>query len=513
MPSTPPQPLAQLKQISKSFGPVRVLQNVDFTIHPHETHILAGENGAGKSTLIKILAGVHTDFTGEIRLAGTPVRPRGPRHANQLGIAVIHQELSLVPSLSIADNIFLGAWPTRAGFIQQRRQQQAARKTLAQLGLDLDVRQSAGDLPIAAQQLVEIAKALRLNAHILVLDEPTSALNAPDVEKLFTLLAQLKDRGTGLVYITHKMEEIVRIADRITVLRDGRLVESAPAADLPPNRLIRQMVGRDITEQFPRHATTPGDVRLRVDNLTVPGPRRTGPPTVDRASLHVRAGEILGLAGLQGSGNSALLLGLFGAFGRRAAGRVTLDGQPFAITSPTAAIQRGLALLTNDRKQTGLVLGMSVTANATLADLPNLCTLGWRRPRQERRATASLTDQLHLRAASLDMPVAQLSGGNQQKVALAKWLQTKPRVLLLDEPTRGVDVGAKREVYELINNWTQAGIAIILITSEMPELLSLSDRIAVMHRGRIAVTLDRADATADRVLAAAMGRPHAEVSA
>jgi len=493
--------------IDKSFGSVQVLFGVDLEIFAGEVHILAGENGAGKSTLIKVLAGVYPDFRGTIAIDGRPVRPGSPLEANALGVAVIHQELSLVPSMSVADNIFLGRPRTgKAGLIDEVAQRAEARRLLDQLGLDVDVRRNVEELPIGTQQLIEIAKALSYDARVLVMDEPTSALSAPEVERLFALIDALKRRQCGIVYITHKMEEIERIGERITVLRDGYLVGSAPAAELPTAELLRRMVGRDVDQQFPPRQVQTGAERLRVADFTVPGDARDARPRVDRVSFTVGAGEILGIGGLQGSGASELLGGLFGVYGRRTRGRVWLDGTPVHITRPRQAIDRGIALLTHDRKATGLVMSMSVVANATLADLRRLAPGGWRNPLREQEATERLGRSLNLRAASLEMDAGELSGGNQQKVALAKWVQIDPEILLLDEPTRGVDVGAKQDVYRLIREWTSRGIAIILITSEMPELLAMSDRILVMHRGQVTAELAREQATADRVLEAAMGK-------
>ncbi len=504
--SPPPEPLVQMRRISKWFGSVQVLYEVDFDILPGQVHVLAGENGAGKSTLIKILAGVYSDYTGTIRIGGRTVRPETPQAAAELGVAVIYQELSLVPTMSVADNIFLGRTPARFGWVSQHRMVEQARSVLGQLGLEIDVQRPVEEYPVGIQQQIEIAKALSHNARVLVMDEPTSALATPEVKRLFQVIEDLKHRGCGIVYITHKMEEIERLADRITALRDGRLVGSAPAAELPIARLIKWMVGREVHQQFPPYRSHIGAERLRVENFSVHGDGAGGRTAVDRVSLRVHAGEILGIGGLQGSGASELLHGLFDARRMHATGNVLLDGQPFRLGSPQHAIDQGMALLTNDRKATGLVLSMSVVANATLADLRRLALFGWRRPGRERQATESLARSLRLQAARLDMEVAALSGGNQQKVALAKWLQTNPRVLLLDEPTRGIDVGAKQEIYRLMQQWTSQGIAIILITSEMPELLAMSDRIVVMHRGRITAELNRQDATAERVLAAAMGQ-------
>ncbi|TWT86670.1 Ribose import ATP-binding protein RbsA [Pseudobythopirellula maris] len=505
MQATPPTdcPLLKVSGVSKSFGHVSVLRDVDFELAAGEAHILAGENGAGKSTLIKILAGVHTDYQGRLAIEGHEVRFRDPSEAVEHGVAVIHQELSLIGPMSIADNLFLGRPQTSCGFVRDGRQRELAREWLRELDIDADPSTPVEALAISTQQRLEIAKALSLDAKILVMDEPTSSLNAHEVEKLFKLIDELRAAGVGIIYISHKMDEIERIADRVTVLRDGRRVASAPASEAPAEKIIEWMVGREVEQQFSATARSPSEPRLEVSEFSVPSPSGPG-LAVDAVSLSVRRGEVVGVGGLQGSGASELLLGLFGATaGCR--GRVAVDGQPVEVRSPRQAIRQGLALLTADRKTSGLVLPMSITANTTLASLPAFSMAGWLRPRRELVAAERHSEALRLRAASLDMPVGALSGGNQQKVALAKWLETAPRVLLLDEPTRGVDVGAKREIYELIDRWAEAGMAILLISTEMPELLALSDRIVVLHRGRIITTLDRAEASAETVLAAAMG--------
>lgn len=498
-----PAVLVRMSGITKRFGRVTVLKDARLEVRSGEVHVVVGENGAGKSTLIKILAGVHTEFDGRIEIGGREVRPQTPLEANLLGIAVIHQELSLIGSMSIADNIFLGRTRTRAGWVTDVAQRDEAGHWVRQLGLDLDVRRPVEQFPIAAQQLIEIAKALSQNARVIIMDEPTSALNAPEVEKLFSLIGKLKQNGCGIIYITHKMEEIRRIADRITVLRDGQWIGTAPAGELPEPKLIQWMVGRELGEQFPRHMPHPGVERLRLDNFSVcPNGIK---PAVRDVSLSVRAGEILGIAGLQGSGASELFIGIFGGYGPGTRGRMHLDGIERRLVSPRQAIEAGVALLTNDRKASGLVLSLSITANATLAGLRKLSPFGWRHADREYAAAKQTTSALRLRAASLELEVGALSGGNQQKVAIAKWLQIHPKVLLLDEPTRGIDIGAKREIYQLMNEWTAQGIAILLITSELPELLTLSDRILVLHRGRVATELSRKEATPEIVLAAAMG--------
>ena len=491
--------MLEMQHIGKSFSGVRVLDEVRFDLQPGEVHILAGENGAGKSTLIKILAGVHAGFDGEIRLDDQPVRFKSPHDARSRGISVIYQELSLIRPMSVLDNLFLGRDLTR------RAQIERAGEICRQLGMDVDLNQSVGDYPLAVQQMIEIAKALACDARIIVMDEPTSALNDVEAERLFAVISELKKRGRSIVYITHRMEEIYRLADRITVLRDGKWIGTAAVSDLPRDELIRWMVGRELTGQFPPRSANLGDAQLTLHNFGVPHASGTPRWAVQDISFSVKAGEILGIAGLQGSGNSDLLLGLFGAFGSGVSGEVLLGGKKFTVASPRRSIRQGIALLTNDRKETGLIPDMSVCRNITLAALPHFIKCGWVNSGKERAASERLRASLGIRSHSLDQPAGSLSGGNQQKVVLAKWLETKPKVLLLDEPTRGVDVGAKHEIYELMNRWTAEGIAIVLITSEMPELLAMSDRIVVLHRGRVTAEFAREEATQDKILKAAMG--------
>ena len=499
-------PIVQMKKIGKKFGSVRVLQSIDFDIYPGEVHILAGENGAGKTTLIKILSGVHTDNEGEIIFEGERIKTSSPIEANDIGISVIYQELSLIPSMSVVDNLFLGRTKTRGGFVQRKVQHEMATQFLENAGVDVDVDEMVENLPISTRQFVEITRAISLDAKVIVMDEPSSALNAEDAEKLFSLVDSLKAQGRGIVYITHRMEEITRLADRITVLRDGKYVGSALAKDLPVPKLINMMVGREINHQIERQTVVFGEDVLKVDNITVNGRDGSRNKLVDNVSLSVRSGEILGIAGLQGSGASELLMGIFGGFGAGAAEKITLNGEEISIKSPLDSISHGIALLTNDRKRTGLVSPMSITENVCLADLKNLTTYGWRNEKNEKQVAQQQGKTLHFRGVpSYESEVKNLSGGNQQKVVIAKWLQIKPKVLLLDEPTRGIDVGAKQEVYALMNKLTEAGMAILLITSEMPELLALSDRIIVMHRGKATAEYSQSDATAEKVLEACMG--------
>lgn len=505
-PSTP-IPSVEMRGIRKSFGAVEVLHGVDFCVLPGEVHVLAGENGAGKSSLIKILAGVYADFSGELRVNGSPRRFSHPSQAVEAGVSTIHQELSLVPTMSIADNLFLGrermgSW----GLTDFRSQEMAAARILAETALDADPDDLVSGLPISGQQVLEIARALARDATVVVFDEPTSALNEMEAEALFARIVRLKERGCGVVYITHKMDEIYQLADRITVLRDGAVVGTEAADDLSPDELVRWMVGRDLTETAHTRVHTSAVPALEVDDLRVDHPRIKGQRVVDGLTFRLGRGEILGLAGLQGSGKSAVLHALFGALGERASGRVRLEGSPFPLESPGQSVKEGVVLLTNDRKSLGLAQDQTITHSVSLASLPRFSgPMGWIRQRAEKAQVARTASDFRLSAPSLDAPVRVLSGGNQQKVYLARCLLSNPKILLLDEPTRGIDVGAKADIYELMANWVRAGVSIILTTSEMDELLTLSDRIIVLHRGRVTAELTGETATKDGILAAAMG--------
>lgn len=505
--------LLSMRNIHKSFSGIPALQDVRFELDRGEVHILAGENGAGKTTLVKILAGVHTDYHGEIELEGRRARFSSPHDAARKGISAIHQEMSLIGPMSVIDNIFLGRELTSrfaAGmFVNRNLQLSEARELCALLALEIDLQRPVDDYPISVRYRIEIAKALALNARILIMDEPTSALSNPEVEKLFLVIADLKRRGTTIIYITHRMEEIYRIGDRITVLRDGRWIGTAPASDLQEAELIRWMIGRELEARFPVRKQVPGAERLRVENFSV---MRAGSAAghgehwlVKDVAFAARSGEVLGIAGLQGSGNSALLSGIFGAWPRAIKGQVYLDGKLFPVRSPQRSIRHGLAYLTSDRKRNGLILGLDVTRNISLASLQTLSPMGVMQHQREREMAERQVRSLGIRLASLGQEVRKLSGGNQQKVLLAKWVETHPRVLLLDEPTRGIDVGAKREIYELINRWKEQGIAIVLITSELQELTGLADRILVMHRGRFTAEFAREQVSQEGILRAAMG--------
>jgi ABC-type sugar transport system ATPase subunit len=500
----PAAPLLALRGIRKRFGRLEVLHGVDLELRAGEVLVLAGANGAGKSTLVKILAGVFDDWDGTMELQGRSVRPRRPHEAAALGIACIHQELALVGPRSAADNLFLGReLSSRFLGVDDRAQAEAARGWLDRLGVDVDVRLPVEQLPVAVQQSIEIARALSMDARVLVMDEPTSALTEMETKRLFERIGQLKREGRAVLFISHRMEEIYRLADRIAVLRDGQLVGTRPPSELGRGELVEWMAGRRLAEHA-RVAALGEAARLVVENLSAADPARPGRALLRDVSFEVRRGEVLGLAGLAGSGASEVLGAVFGRL-PRTAGRVLVDGRPVPSGRPAAALRLGLAFLTSDRKAEGLALPRSVVENVTLASLPRFSPGGWLRPRREEEATRRLAAELDLQAPSLGAPVSTLSGGNQQKALLARLWLTEPAVLLLDEPTRGVDVATKARIHRLIDEWTQAGRAVALTSSELPELLALSDRVLVLHRGEVQRALDKREATAERVIAAALG--------
>ena len=456
---------------------------------------MVGENGAGKSTLMKIVAGVYRPDSGSIRLGGVPILNESPRQALERGISMIHQELNLAPNLSVAENVFLGRAPTRGGLIDWRRLYADVEALADRLGIDLDVRARVDELSVARQQMVEIAKALSLDARVIIMDEPTSALTERETEALFDIIARLKSNGVAVVYISHRLDEIFRVADRVTVLRDGRLVGTLPIAQATQPQLIGMMVGRELTTLFPKESVEIGDPFLEVRHL-----RRKG--ALEDISFVLRRREILGLAGLVGAGRTELVRVLFGA-DPLDGGEILLEGRPVRIRRPRDAIRLGMGFVTEDRKLQGLVLGMNVRENETLASLAQVSKLGFLNLGRERTLAARLVEQLGVRTPSVEQEVANLSGGNQQKVVIAKWLATRARILILDEPTRGIDVGAKAEVHALMSRLASQGVSILMISSELPEILGMSDRILVMRQGRLSGEFTRDQASQEAILACA----------
>ncbi|RFC48083.1 MAG: D-xylose transport system ATP-binding protein [Verrucomicrobia bacterium] len=499
--------LLEARSITKRFPGVTALREVSFDLRPGEIHALCGENGAGKSTLIKLLSGLHPhgSYDGELFFDGAPAQFASIADAQRTGLAVIYQELALVDELTVAENLFLGCEPRRGALIDWDRIWRDGRALLARVGLDLAPDTLVGDLGVGSKQLVEIAKALGKNARVLILDEPTAALAEREVDTLLELLRDLRRRGIACIYISHKLDEVFAVADRITVLRDGATIITLHTPATNKNEVIRAMVGREITEFFPRHASHPGEVLLSVDDLCAAAVKG-GPARLHHISFELRAGEVLGIGGLMGAGRTELLMHLFGAWGTRLSGRVQLAGRPLDAASPVAALAAGLVLASEDRKRYGLILAESIGFNLSLSSISRLRRGALIDEEREAHANQGLFSSLRVKAPSLETTVGTLSGGNQQKVVLGKALMTEPRVVFLDEPTRGIDVGAKLEVYTLVNELTAQGKAVVLVSSELPELLGMSDRILMLHDGRVGGVFPKAEATPERLLAAAMGR-------
>jgi len=493
-----PFPLLEMRGIGKSFPGVRALDGVNFDLRAGEVHVLLGENGAGKSTLMKILSGAYRCDEGELQLEGRPVRLHSPAQARALGINTIYQECSLVPHLPVFANIFLGRERCYAGGILKRGEMRRAAATiLSELGIQLEVEARVSRLSVAQQQMVEIARALAFDARLIIMDEPTSALTPNEIRTLFGLIRTVRARGVGIIYISHRMEEIREVGDRATVLRDGRWVATAEVAQVSMEQLIRWMADRELKEHFPRRPSPVGQMALEVDGLCTTDKLR-------HVRFALRAGEILGVAGLLGSGRSTLARVLFGDL-PASGGTIRIHGRPIRMRSPSTAIARQVGYLPEDRKDRGLVLPLSVRRNMALANPRKAYPYGFLRPGRERELAQEQMDRLRIRAPHLDQPVMHLSGGNQQKVVLGKWLAREADILLFDEPTRGIDVAAKVDIYELMNRLTERGAAILMISSDLPEVLGMSDRILVMHGGRVTATFRRGEADQPAVLRAALG--------
>jgi rhamnose transport system ATP-binding protein len=488
----------EMRQISKRFDATQALDDVSLALYPGEIHALLGENGAGKSTLIKIMTGIHKLDQGEMLLDGRLLQVGSTAEAQSYGIAAIYQEPMIFPDLNVAENIFI-SHRENGPVLRWGKLYRDAEEILARLGVRLDVRMPARGLTLAAQQTVEIAKAISLKVRVLIMDEPTASLSAHEVAQLFKLVKTLRQQGVAILFISHRMEEVFEIADRVTVFRDGRLVSSAPRAEVTPERAIRDMVGRTIEDFFARADAERGEVLLSVRGLGHEN-------AFSNVSFDVHRGEVLGFAGLIGARRTDVGLALFG-IAPADTGEILLDGQPVHIRSPEQALKLGIAYVTEDRHQLGLTLPMSIAANISLPMLREyLSRLGLVKRSDESAAAERYRQRLAIRAPSVQLEAGKLSGGNQQKVMLSKWLNARPRLLILDEPTRGIDVGAKAEVHHIIGDLAAQGMAIILISSDLPEVLAMSDRVLVMREGRQMGTFSRAEATQETIMAAAMGQ-------
>ncbi|MCF4119509.1 sugar ABC transporter ATP-binding protein [Antribacter sp. KLBMP9083] len=494
--STMSTPVLRLEGVRKAFGPVVALRSGTIVVEPGSIHALVGENGAGKSTLVKVVAGVHRRDGGTFELGGVPADFRTTAEAKAAGVAVIYQEPTLFGDLPVMENLFLGSEPLdRLRRIDRRAMRAHAHELFGRLGVDIDPDRPAAGLSIADQQLVEIAKAISLDAGLLIMDEPTAALSGVEVERLFAVARGLRDEGRGVVFISHRFDEVFGLCDTITVMRDGAHVSTDPVAATSVDEVVTRMVGREVTDLFPKVPSTPGDVVLEVRGL-----ERAG--TFHGVSFDVRAGEIVGLAGLVGAGRSEIARAVFGV-DRYDAGTVRVLGRPLRPGDPAAAVDAGMALVPEDRRLQGLVPQSTVAQNMTAVVRRRISRLGLLSTARENARAAEWTGRLEVRTAALDMLAATMSGGNQQKVVLAKWLATGPRLLIVDEPTRGIDVATKAEVHRLLSGLAAEGLAVLMISSELPEVLGMADRVLVVREGRITAELDRADATPERVMRAA----------
>ena len=491
------KPFLQMKNISKRFPGVQALETVDIDVKKGEVHALVGENGAGKSTLMKILTGIHTDYRGEIFLQGEKMKFASPAEAQEAGLAIIHQELELIPEMSVAENVFLGREPGR-GFIKYKKMKREAEKIFERFGVEIDVSKKVSDLTIGNQQMVEIARAISQEAELIAMDEPTSSLSQQEIEILFELIEDLREEGIAIIYISHHLEEIFEICDRVTVLRNGKRVGQQKVSDIDRDGVVRQMVGRDVDERFPDFEEDTGEVVLAVEDLNVP-------ELVNEVSFQVKSGEIFGLAGLMGAGRSEIVRAIFGMY-KNVEGSIYLKGEKIEINSPEEAIKNGIYYLTENRKEEGLIPELSVRKNITLSILDKLTIMsGFISGSREKDLVDNYIEDLDIRTSSQKKLIKNLSGGNQQKVVLARVLSTEPEVIIMDEPTRGIDVGAKQEIYQLMNRLANSGVGIIFISSELPELINLAGRIGVVYKGAIQGILADEDFDKEKIMNLATG--------
>ncbi|UCF92957.1 MAG: sugar ABC transporter ATP-binding protein [Desulfobacterales bacterium] len=492
------QAILEMKSITKNFPGVRAVDKVDFSCVSGEVHALVGENGAGKSTLMKILAGAYPQDEGSIRLKNRQIHMASPHDAQRHGISIIYQEFNLIPDLTVADNVFLGREPKKHGLIDKRRISQLTEKLLSQLDVKIDPYERARNLSVAEQQMVEVAKALSLNADIIIMDEPSAVVSGKELDALFGIIRSLKQAGKLIIYISHRLAEIFEIADRVTVLKDGRLVDTIEIANVDKQALIRMMVGRSLDETFPPKKRGPVEEIVVLKNVRLTTHR-------EPLNLTIRSGEILGVAGLVGSGRTALARAIFGADPIEE-GEIVIQGESFSRLTPRIAISEGIGFVTEDRKKEGVVHCLPVKNNLTFPILNRIHKLFFVKDDEEKAICARCIEQFNIRTPTLDQLIRYLSGGNQQKVIIAKWINAQPRLIIMDEPTRGIDVGAKAEIYNLMRRLATEGTGIMMISSELPEIIGLSDRILVMHQGRVAGELSPQDATEEEILSLATGQ-------
>ncbi|MGM0949786.1 MAG: ribose ABC transporter ATP-binding protein RbsA [Bacillota bacterium] len=488
----------EMKDIQKAFGKNQVLSGVSFQLVPGEVHALMGENGAGKSTLMNILTGLHRSDQGQIRINGNEMYFSNPKEAEQHGIAFIHQELNIWPEMTVLENLFIGKEiASKLGVLQTRKMKALAKEQFDKLSVSLSLDQEAGECSVGQQQMVEIAKALMTNAEVIIMDEPTAALTEREISKLFEVITALKKNGVSIVYISHRMEEIFAICDRITIMRDGKTVDTTNISETDFDEVVKKMVGRELTERYPKRAPSLGDNIFEVKNASVKG-------RFEDVSFSVRSGEIVGISGLMGAGRTEIMRALFGV-DRLDSGEIWIAGKKTVIKNPQDAVKKGLGFITENRKDEGLLLDTSIRENIALPNLSSFSPKGLIDHKREAEFVDLLIKRLTIKTASPETHARHLSGGNQQKVVIAKWIGIGPKVLILDEPTRGVDVGAKREIYSLMNELTERGVAIIMVSSELPEILGMSDRVIVVHEGRISGEIDAQEATQERIMTLATG--------
>ncbi len=499
------QPVLEIKNVSKDFSGVYALKNVDMQVYPGQVTAVIGENGAGKSTLMKIISGVHQEFEGRVLLNGEAVFFKNPKEAADSGIVIIHQELNLISHLSITENLFLGQeLTTRFGLLDYSAMHKKTKELLGRLQLDIDPRTPVIQLRVGQQQLVEIAKALLLESKVLIMDEPTSAISDHEVELLFRIIRELKSRGVAVVYISHKLDELFKVADRYTVLRDGEKVGSGDLNDTSSDKLIQMMVGRKLTVRIKKKVSLIQEEVLRVENLYFRNPENKDDYLVNNVSFSLNKGEVLGICGLMGAGRTEVLEAIFGLFPKYVTGKIYIEKKEIQIGSVNDAVGAGIGLVPEDRKLQGLIMNMNVAKNTSMANLDRVSSLGFIQKKKEDELSKYFLQKLKTRVASTEMEVQKLSGGNQQKVVIAKWLATNPKVLLLDEPTRGIDVGAKSEIYTLIEDLASQGMGIIVVSSELPEILKISDNILVLSESKLTAKLSREEATEEVIMKAAL---------